>query len=79
MTCIDYRACSLVGRLSDSRNLGPSLRCFSQCRRVELLFLGRAHTAGDIVAWVPDESVMFMGDIVEYHSACYCGDAHFND
>ena len=48
-------------------------------RRVDLLHLGRAHTAGDIVAWVPDEGVMFTGDIVEYHSACYCGDAHFKD
>ena len=43
------------------------------------MFLGRAHTAGDIVAFVPDEQVMFTGDIVEYHSACYCGDGHFND
>lgn len=48
-------------------------------RRVDLLSLGRAHTAGDLVAWVPDEEVMFTGDIVEYHSACYCGDAHFKD
>ena len=48
-------------------------------RRVELAFLGRAHTAGDIVAWVPDAGVMFSGDIVEFHSACYCGDGHFND
>ena len=48
-------------------------------RRVELMFLGRAHTAGDIVAWVPDEGVMFSGDIVEAHSACYCGDGHFGD
>ncbi len=48
-------------------------------RRVDLMFLGRAHTAGDIVAYVRDENVMFTGDIVEYHSACYCGDGHFND
>jgi glyoxylase-like metal-dependent hydrolase (beta-lactamase superfamily II) len=48
-------------------------------RRVDLMFLGRAHTAGDIVACVPDEGVMFTGDIVEYRSACYCGDAHFGD
>ncbi len=48
-------------------------------RKVELMHLGRAHTAGDIVAWVPDEGVMFTGDIVEYHSACYCGDGHFRD
>jgi glyoxylase-like metal-dependent hydrolase (beta-lactamase superfamily II) len=48
-------------------------------RRVDLMHIGRAHTAGDIVAWVPDSSVMFTGDIVEYKSACYCGDAHFVD
>ena len=48
-------------------------------RRVDLMHLGRAHTAGDIVALVPDANVMFTGDIVEYHSACYCGDGHFVD
>ncbi|GLQ16404.1 MBL fold metallo-hydrolase [Maritalea porphyrae] len=48
-------------------------------RRVDLMHLGRAHTAGDIVAYVGDENVMFTGDIVEYHSACYCGDGHFHD
>jgi glyoxylase-like metal-dependent hydrolase (beta-lactamase superfamily II) len=48
-------------------------------REVQLIHLGRGHTAGDIVAWVPDAGVMFSGDLVEYHSACYCGDAHFKD
>ncbi|MCT8971020.1 MBL fold metallo-hydrolase [Microbaculum marinisediminis] len=48
-------------------------------RRVDLIHLGRGHTAGDTVAWVPDSRVMFSGDLVEYHSACYCGDAHFAD
>lgn len=48
-------------------------------RRVDLMHLGRAHTAGDIVAFVPDANVMFTGDIVEYKSACYCGDGHFHD
>ncbi|NSX55120.1 MBL fold metallo-hydrolase [Parasulfitobacter algicola] len=48
-------------------------------RKVEIMHLGRAHTAGDAVIWVPDAEVMFTGDIVEYHSACYCGDGHFAD
>ena len=48
-------------------------------RRVDLSFLGRAHTAGDIVIHVPDSNVLFTGDIVEYKSACYCGDAHLQD
>ncbi len=45
-------------------------------RRVDIFQLGRGHTAGDTVAWVPDSGVMFTGDLVEYRSACYCGDAH---
>ncbi|MDF0601311.1 MBL fold metallo-hydrolase [Psychromarinibacter sp. C21-152] len=48
-------------------------------RRVDIMQLGRAHTAGDAVIYVPDQNVMFTGDIVEYKSACYCGDGHFHD
>ncbi len=48
-------------------------------RRVDIVHLGRGHTAGDTVAWVPDSQVMFSGDLVEYKSACYCGDAHLTD
>ena len=48
-------------------------------RRVDIMQLGRAHTAGDSVIYVPDQNVMFTGDIVEYKSACYCGDGHFHD
>ncbi|HEY8566394.1 MAG TPA: MBL fold metallo-hydrolase [Beijerinckiaceae bacterium] len=48
-------------------------------RQVRLMHLGAGHTAGDIVAWVPDAGVMFSGDLVEYHSACYCGDAHLRE
>jgi glyoxylase-like metal-dependent hydrolase (beta-lactamase superfamily II) len=44
-------------------------------RRVDILHPGRGHTAGDTIAWVPDAEVMFSGDLVEYKSACYCGDA----
>jgi len=48
-------------------------------RRVEIRHLGRAHTAGDAVVFVPDANVMFTGDIVEDRSACYCGDGYFAD
>lgn len=44
-------------------------------REVQLMSLGAGHTSGDIVAWVPDAGTMLTGDLVEYHSACYCGDA----
>ena len=48
-------------------------------REVRIMHIGRGHTAGDVVAAVPDCGVVFSGDLVEYHSACYCGDAHFAD
>jgi glyoxylase-like metal-dependent hydrolase (beta-lactamase superfamily II) len=48
-------------------------------REVRIMFIGRGHTAGDVIALVPDANVVFSGDLVEYRSACYCGDAHFTD
>jgi len=48
-------------------------------REVRLTKLGRGHTAGDIVAWIPDVQVSFAGDLVEYGATPYCGDAHFTD
>jgi glyoxylase-like metal-dependent hydrolase (beta-lactamase superfamily II) len=48
-------------------------------REVRLMQLGAGHTSGDIVAWVPDAEVMLSGDLIEYHSACYCGDAHLRE
>jgi glyoxylase-like metal-dependent hydrolase (beta-lactamase superfamily II) len=36
---------------------------------------GRGHTAGDIVAWLPRQKVLFGGDLVEAQAALYTGDA----
>ncbi len=70
---------SIPGLTWPSLTFSKSATFFLGKRRIDLRFLGRAHTAGDIVAFVPDANVMFTGDIVEYHSACYCGDGHFGD
>jgi glyoxylase-like metal-dependent hydrolase (beta-lactamase superfamily II) len=48
-------------------------------REVRIMHIGRGHTSGDVVAYVPDANVVYSGDLVEYRSACYCGDAHFTD
>jgi glyoxylase-like metal-dependent hydrolase (beta-lactamase superfamily II) len=45
-------------------------------RIVELRYLGRGHTSGDIVAWLPDERICFAGDLVEARAAPYMGDAY---
>ena len=48
-------------------------------RRVELRHLGRGHTSGDLVVWLPDERICFAGDLVEARAAPYMGDAHVAD
>lgn len=70
---------SIPGLTWPTTTFDGSMSVYLGNRRVDLMHLGRAHTAGDIVIHVPDQNVMFTGDIVEYHSACYCGDGHFGD
>ncbi len=48
-------------------------------RVVELRYFGRGHTEGDIVIWLPDERVLFAGDLVEASAALYTGDAFHLD
>ena len=70
---------SIPGLTWPTTTFSDSMTVYLGNRRVDIMHLGRAHTAGDAVIHVPDENVMFTGDIVEYHSACYCGDGHFNE
>ena len=70
---------SIPGLTWPTTTFDTSMTVYLGNRRIDLMHLGRAHTAGDIVINVPDQNVMFTGDIVEYHSACYCGDGHFAD
>jgi glyoxylase-like metal-dependent hydrolase (beta-lactamase superfamily II) len=48
-------------------------------REVRIIHAGRGHTAGDTIAWLPKEEVLFSGDLVEYGATPYCGDAHYGD
>jgi glyoxylase-like metal-dependent hydrolase (beta-lactamase superfamily II) len=45
-------------------------------RTVELRYLGRGHTSGDIVVWLPEERILFAGDLVEAQAAPYMGDSY---
>ena len=46
---------------------------------VQLLQLGRGHTKGDTVVWLPQERALLSGDLVEFDATPYAGDAYFND
>ncbi len=56
-----------------------SLTLFMGKREVRILQLGRGHTKGDTVVWLPKEKVMFAGDLVEYGATPYTGDAYLRE
>ncbi len=46
---------------------------------VQLLQLGRGHTKGDTVVWLPGEKTLLSGDLVEFDATPYAGDAYFKE
>lgn len=46
---------------------------------VQLLQVGRGHTKGDTIAWLPAQKILFSGDLVEFDATPYAGDAYFQD
>ncbi|WP_334176996.1 MBL fold metallo-hydrolase [Pseudoxanthobacter sp.] len=42
---------------------GSSISLWEGEREVRIMHLGRGHTLGDVVVWVPDAGVMFTGDL----------------
>jgi glyoxylase-like metal-dependent hydrolase (beta-lactamase superfamily II) len=47
-------------------------------REIRLLFLGRGHTGGDTVVFLPKERIVCTGDLMESRLA-YMGDAYFDE
>ncbi|MCC5870351.1 MAG: MBL fold metallo-hydrolase [Gammaproteobacteria bacterium] len=46
---------------------------------VRIMHLGRGHTKGDTVVWLPKEKILFSGDLVESAATPYTGDAYLQD
>ncbi len=46
---------------------------------VKLLQVGRGHTKGDTIAWIPSQKILFSGDLVEFDATPYAGDAYYED
>ncbi|MBL8675373.1 MAG: MBL fold metallo-hydrolase [Rhodospirillales bacterium] len=47
--------------------------------QVDIIHAGRGHTKGDTIVWLPQERVLFSGDLVEFAATPYAGDAYFQD
>jgi glyoxylase-like metal-dependent hydrolase (beta-lactamase superfamily II) len=70
---------SIPGLTYPNVAFADSLRLDVGGREVQLLHLGRGHTAGDTAVWVPEERVLFAGDLVEARAAPYMGDAYVEE
>jgi glyoxylase-like metal-dependent hydrolase (beta-lactamase superfamily II) len=46
---------------------------------VRIMHVGRGHTKGDTIVWLPSQKILFSGDLVEFAATPYCGDAHLSD
>ncbi len=46
---------------------------------VRIMHVGRGHTKGDTIVWLPREKVLFSGDLVEYGATPYTGDAYLRE
>ncbi|HSV79371.1 MAG TPA: MBL fold metallo-hydrolase [Ramlibacter sp.] len=46
---------------------------------VKLMHVGRGHSQGDSVAWLPQQGVLFAGDLVENRCAVYAGDGYLRE
>jgi glyoxylase-like metal-dependent hydrolase (beta-lactamase superfamily II) len=47
--------------------------------QVEILHVGRGHTKGDTIVWLPEERTLFAGDLVQDAVAPDAGDAQLKD
>ena len=45
-------------------------------RKIELLYFGKAHTSGDVFIHVPNEKILFTGDVIQRNKIPYLGDCY---
>jgi len=68
-----------AGAVTPTMTIASSMSIDLGGLEVRLMHLGRGHTMGDLVVWVPQSGVIYAGDLVQKSSVPYCGDAHLAD
>lgn len=58
--------------------LTQTMTLHSGAREMRILFLGRGHTAGDVVVYLPKERMVATGDLM-VNGTSYMGDAYFTE
>jgi glyoxylase-like metal-dependent hydrolase (beta-lactamase superfamily II) len=62
-----------------SMTFDHSLTLWMGRREVQIRHVGRGHSKGDTIAYLPDCGVLYSGDLVEQGATPYCGDAYFTE
>jgi glyoxylase-like metal-dependent hydrolase (beta-lactamase superfamily II) len=70
---------SIPGLTRPTMSFTGELRLRLSRTDVHLRQLGRGHTKGDSIAWLPESEVLFSGDLVEFGATPYAGDAYLAD
>jgi cyclase len=79
----EYRA--LAPELDSLQIVLPSLTftdrltLHGSARSAELIAIGPAHTAGDLVLWLPEERILFAGDVVQVKTHPWLGTGALSD
>lgn len=56
-----------------------SMQLYFGGREINLIYLGKAHTSGDIFIHIPKENILFTGDVAQHKSVPYFGDCYPED
>jgi len=84
---LEVQAQALANHLRDDRETRPTpptvtlserMTLYRGNREIQLLFLGRGHTGGDVVVFLPKERVVFTGDLL-LQGPSYMGDAYLDE
>ena len=74
----DWEQLKAIKPTPPTMTYSSSMTLFSGQREIRLLFLGRGHTDGDTVVYLPKEKIVCTGDLMESRPA-YMGSAEFDE
>jgi glyoxylase-like metal-dependent hydrolase (beta-lactamase superfamily II) len=84
---LDVQAAAMANFVRDDKETRPvpptvtlseRMTLHRGAREIELLFLGRGHTGGDVVVFLPNERIVFTGDLL-LQGPSYMGDAYLDE
>jgi glyoxylase-like metal-dependent hydrolase (beta-lactamase superfamily II) len=84
---LEVQATALANHVRDDKETRPApptvtlserMTLYRGGREIEILFLGRGHTGGDVVVFLPKERIVFTGDLL-LQGPSYMGDAYLDE